>query len=808
MLLHDLGMSVAAYAGGLEELKATRDWQDAAAVLLRQKLERFPAAEELRLLPRDVQDGATREALRLRHAEHAVRLATQSWKHPSGAPRHLIEDIELRTALGELIGRVAHSHHWPVSRLEQEFPTTVGALHWCPGDWSVDPIKVACLLRLADASHLDARRAPDFLHALRHPLGDSAAHWDFQSRLVKPRLEGERLTFTSSPFPMEASAAWWLCLDTLGMVDRELRQVDALLADTGRPRFAARSVSGIEDPARMTRFLRTEGWTPVDTRIRVGDISLLVERLGGEHLYGADRTVPLRELLQNATDAVRARRLLEGRPATWGDVTVRLGKDADGDWLEVEDTGLGMSQAVLTGPLLELGTSYWSSPLAREECRGLLARGFQPTGKYGIGFFSVFMWGPHVRVVTRRSEEGQRETRVLEFQNGVRARPLLRPAREEERLLEGGTRIRVWLRNPPYEPGGLLHQDEEMSDGSWTLGDELRSMCPCADVNLYAADEGAPARELAVPAMDWQSMDGGELLERISESAVAALLPAEAVAQLGRNLRPLRGPTGHCFGRACISPYELPGTCGGKPFGLVTDGVFRGNSMALIAGLLEGTPRDMSRRNAWPLVDRELLSAWASEQGRLWSHERLSKPLLTGVAQVVRACGGEVFGLPVALGADGWMTPEHIARHQWPAVVSLLPDSADWRSLDEKGLQTRQRRLDALMRKRRHALLVSPSSPHVLEERWQGEQRDIWPPWTAEMLGAPHRYLLARHSLARVVIEAVARSWGVELEEVLFGAEVESRDLGFRDGADPAELHQALVLRNPTVHGPSGASRA
>ena len=790
MLLHDLGMSVAAYAGGIEELRATREWQDSAAVLLRQKLERFPTAQELRHLPKDVQDGATREALRLRHAEHAVRLATHSWKHATGASRFLIEDVELRVALGELIGRVAHSHHWPVSRLEEEFSAAVGALPWCPGEWSIDPLKVACLLRLADAAHLDARRAPDFLHALRQPQGVSAEHWYFQSRLHKPFLDGERLTFTSSPFPPEVAAAWWLCFDALNMVDRELRQVDALLVDMRRPRFAARGVSGVEEPTRLMRFIQTADWTPVDTRIRVGDISLLVERLGGEHLYGANTVAPLRELLQNATDAVRARRLLEGRPTTWGTVTVRLGKDDGGDWIEVEDTGLGMSQSLLTGPLLELGTSYWSSPLAQEECRGLMSRGFQPTGRFGIGFFSVFMWGARVRVITRRFEDSQRETRVLEFQDGVGSRPRLRSARQEEWLLEGGTRIRVWLRTPPYKPGGFLYDDAEASNGSWTLADLLRMLCPCPDVSLYV-DEEVSTAELAVPAVDWQRMDGRELLVQISEGAVRDL-PLDTVSRLGRNLRPLQGPTGHCFGRACIAPYEPLARCGGRPFGLVTDGVFRGTSMASIAGLLEGVPRDMSRRSAWPMVDPELLASWATEQGRLWSQERVSKLRLNDVAQTVRVCGGDVFGLPVALGSSGWMTPEEIARQQWPSAIALFPTHGIDRSNNEEELQHLQSRLDEQLRTRAHVLLVNVYSPYVLQERLQEGVQSSWPPWTSETVDAVPRFFLARHSLAWVVIEAVARSWAVGLDEVLTGATAERHPLGG---------DWALVLRNPRAAG-------
>jgi len=48
-----------------------------------------------------------------------------------------------------------------------------------------------------------------------------------------------------------------------------------------------------------------------------------------------------------------------------------------------------------------VGASYWNSSLLREEYPGLLARGFRALGRHGIGFFSVFIWGPRVTVTTR-----------------------------------------------------------------------------------------------------------------------------------------------------------------------------------------------------------------------------------------------------------------------------------------------------------------------------------------------------------------------------------------------------------------------
>ena len=52
-------------------------------------------------------------------------------------------------------------------------------------------------------------------------------------------------------FPIQEASAWWSCLDTLAQIDRELQQVDALLADKGMKRFLARRVAGIESPERL-----------------------------------------------------------------------------------------------------------------------------------------------------------------------------------------------------------------------------------------------------------------------------------------------------------------------------------------------------------------------------------------------------------------------------------------------------------------------------------------------------------------------------------------------------------------------------
>ncbi|MDQ3581702.1 MAG: ATP-binding protein, partial [Pseudomonadota bacterium] len=300
----------------------------------------------------------------------------------------------------------------------------------------------------------------------------------------------------------------------------------------------------VEKPERLAELIETEGWIPVDARIRVSDVATLATNIGGGQLYGDDKSVPLRELVQNAVDALRARQILERRPNDWGNVMVWLAKDESGDWLEIEDTGLGMSKDVLTGPLLDFGLSYWGSQLMRREHPGLLGKGFQPIGQYGIGFFSVFMLGERVQVTTRRYDYARQDTHVLESGAGLASRPILRKARPDECLIDGGSRVRVWLKRPPDSERGLLAS-------RYGRGKTLEELCvylfPALSVNLQVKDGRGNAKQI-ISADDWKTIPGSELSKRINRYD----RDKEITIAVNNNLRPLKDSSGEIIGRACI----------------------------------------------------------------------------------------------------------------------------------------------------------------------------------------------------------------------------------------------------------------
>ena len=770
-LIHDLGMGLAAYPNGIEDLKKEPLWNDVVTSLLKEKLGRLPSKDELINPDIEIQNQATDQVLRSLHAKHAECLALTEWRDREVDTQHrLIEDPEFRKLYGPIIGKIAHSHWWSVDKLRQEFQTKLGAPAGFPSEWVVDPLKLACILRVADASHLDALRAPGFLRALRKPTGDSKNHWIFQEKLNQPMLEADRLVYTSgSPFPIEDASSWWLCFDALRSADRELREVDALLADADRPRLAARGVAGVEEPERLIKFIATQDWLPIDTRIKISNVASLIRNLGGEQLYGNDKTVPLRELIQNALDAVRARRLIEGRPTDWGGVIVRQGKDSDEYWIEVEDNGVGMSADVLKGPFLDFGISLWDSELMYEEFPGLLAKGFQSTGKYGIGFFSVFMWGKRVRVTTRRCDAAHIETRVLEFSGGIDSRPLLRKAQDGEILRDGGTRVRVWLKElPSVSVQGFINYP-------WKLQDICAWLCPSIDVDLHVEIEGEE-RKKVISASDWITMDGQDLLKRTGILYHDGDRFVNSAKALSSNLKILKNPTGELVGRACIFKTNHHG------YGVVTIGGLRACTLRGISGILIGVPTTAARNVAKPVVECDELSSWASGQADLVPKIFDEPGELEYFGRIIRACFGKTDNLPIAFSANGWKSTRDLSNWHNPPNEILLSGDITPRFKDFGTVMLYD-----------HVLAISTRIPSILGL--------VWPYQLKCQIKKHGLWSISNKLCVAPVVEALSNAWSVPLEEVLrvsdlsIGGKRCEREIGLCDGKPV--IRPVDIIRKP-----------
>lgn len=647
-LIHDLGMGLASFPNGIDELKKEAIWKDTVASLLKIKHNPPLREEDFLNLDKETEKIATENVLRLLHAKHAEKLALISWKNKDGKDVFLIENNELRESYGSIIGLIAHSHWWTVEELESKLPRTLGAPGIFPPSWTIDAVKLACILRIADATQIDDRRAPSFLRTIRKPSNYSDLHWNFQQKLYQPRLERNRLVYTSkSPFSIDEIDSWWICHDTLQMVDSELKEVDSLLVDSNRQRLKAIGIASIEDPKRLSKLIAVEGWQPIDTKIKVTNVAKLVVSLGGKQLYGDNSIVPLRELIQNASDAIRARRILENEIPEFGNIIIRIGKDEFGKFIEVEDNGIGMSPKVLTGPFLDFGESFWGTSLMHEELPGLESKGFNSTGKYGIGFFSVFMWGEKVSVSSKRFENGRDTTLILEFNKGASSRPILRKANDIEVMKDGGTRIRVWFSNSRILDE--LLQQKIGKRNKINTSELIESLCPSIDCNIILEEK--TISKTIIKANDWITIPPLNLLKRVmGESRYNELdkIEKQLLTKISKNTSLLKEDDGRIVGRLALYKEEHKKEQKLSIEGKVTIGGMRSSGLTGLFGILIGRSDRASRDVGIPIVTSNKIKEWATNQAYLLSALKLDPITEIECASVIRCLGGNTSKLKIA----------------------------------------------------------------------------------------------------------------------------------------------------------------
>ncbi|MCM4077771.1 HD domain-containing protein [Paractinoplanes hotanensis] len=669
-LMHDLGMGLCAYPDGAEQVRSDPAYAGLLA-LAEERISELEPATDAEPRAKRAGEEALVEVLRRRHAERAPELLRTSFMASDGSPFYLLPDLGFRLDYGAMIGEIAESHWWDVANL-REFDGPKGSRPDHPREWTVDKLKIACILRLADAAHIDSRRAPSLVRAFRRPSGTAAEHWSFQERLMRPYVQDDRLVYTSTRrFTSNEAAAWWLAYDTIKMVDTELRRVDALFADLGRPRFPVRSVAGADAPDRLADYLQTDRWHPVDARIRVTDVGKVVGNLGGDKLYGNRPDIALRELVANASDATLARASREA--TTPGTVTIGLSQEPAGWLLTVIDQGIGMRPETLVSSLTDFGNSRWRSADTLTEHPELA--GFEPIGRFGIGFFAVFMVADEVSVYSLALDEAPRDTHVLEFTDGLAVRPLLRTAEPNERLRSAGTVVTARLRVDPRSVKGLFRNNSRRLSHTEHLHALVLPLCALSRVNIdvQGPDDARPVR--LVSADDWVVISETELFDRVyrqpDDSYKRRLALDVFCKRFLQRARLLRDEDGRIAGRAMMaSNWEaLEGS--GWYMNCVSHiyvGGLRSGTLQQSVGVFSGRPLTADRLRAFPDIDAERLTAWAESQAELLDEtDPFSREILGGVA---RALGAKAERLPCALTATGELDVPAI--HQWVAGRDLI----------------------------------------------------------------------------------------------------------------------------------------
>jgi len=304
----------------------------------------------------------------------------------------------------------------------------------------------ALILRTVDLLHVTKDRTPSVnYNIINFSDPKSVEEWDKQKetfavrhagRVFDPNDESTHTIIVSADFTEERP--FFALTEYLSWADAEIKksrrwnEQSRLHKDGEQFDFPWQGVRG---------DLRVEGNQPQPMRFEF-DRGRLLNLLVGHAIYN-DATVAVRELLQNAIDAVRFQHYLDNAntetSVPMGKVTVTWHEDSRK--LVVEDTGTGMDLDLIKHHLMRVGCSFYDTPQFAAEHKT-----FTSISRFGIGILTCFMISDDIEIVTIKGQFGYRIR-----MSSVHADYLLRELPQGDSKLLGiephGTRVSLVIRD-------------------------------------------------------------------------------------------------------------------------------------------------------------------------------------------------------------------------------------------------------------------------------------------------------------------------------------------------------------------------
>lgn len=566
--LHDAGMAYTATEAGLLRIMQSNEYKGYISRL----------APEQRSDPDQIAQ-ALAATVRKLHATAAKELA--QFEIPGTEDRYLFEPRAIRDEWAATAGDIATSHHWPMSKLESFFGMEGSSP--LPGGRTGDLLFVAICLRIIDYAHINRERALQIDRAFRGRLSaDSIVHWLAQEHIDGPSREHDELVYRAAN-PISDIDAWWLYYEMLTGLDFEIRSARRLL-DRRRDNLKKLSlvgVRGVDSPEIASKLIPTSGFLPIEVSLRTGSLDRLVELLAGETLYGPNPMAAVRELIQNARDAVRLKSRLINSEADRAlaalPITVSLKTSADRTTFEITDHGVGMSRTVMTDYLISIASDYWDSQFAAD-FPDVAEAGFDNAGKFGIGFLSCFMLGNEVEIESNRSggdrhrltlrgvgRRGELRQVASTGASGTNIKITLKPGMESQ-FSQFRERVAAYAPTLPHDLVVAVGDDRHQFPSGWLRnlppGDFVEWLTKSAS---FFADRNIPYRSISYSVVEsalpllWSKMG------HIEQVDLEKLWPEGAPEYITGSTRLIAHPTGVsilCVRGLAVQTIATQGFCG------------------------------------------------------------------------------------------------------------------------------------------------------------------------------------------------------------------------------------------------------
>lgn len=189
---------------------------------------------------------------------------------------------------------------------------------------------------------------------------------------------------------------------------------------------------------RVKLYVNNSGYNGAHYEFRT-QINTVISMFMGEELYG-DKNVFLRELIQNARDAVMTRQIYEDSHGKNYTPKIEIIYDSQKNELICRDNGIGMNRNVINKYLSDIGRSFYNSEDYSKIIAGKIKEISSPISRFGIGLLSCFLVSDKLIIKTKRINE------TTGFKIDIPSRGAFFFLQEDNKIDEFGTEIKLSLK--------------------------------------------------------------------------------------------------------------------------------------------------------------------------------------------------------------------------------------------------------------------------------------------------------------------------------------------------------------------------
>ena len=285
-----------------------------------------------------------------------------------------------------LIKEICQSHNEDINWIESNIEKD----SWIKKD-KINCWYIACLLRIGDILEIDDRSSPKSLYNYIMLSIESKTEWHKHFSIINYKkivnygedTSIEKIKEIRFDGTTKNEKVYRNILNYFDNIEKELIGTNEITK-----KYNDINYNLIFYP-KINNQIKQDGFIYDDYKIEL-DYKNITQILMGEKIYG-DKKLGVRELIQNAIDACRLRKIKNSENYT-PEINIKINQDT----VIIKDNGIGMNNYIIKHHFLNVANSYYQSDEFKNSNQN-----FNSIGQFGIGFLSSFMLSSIIKIKTR-----------------------------------------------------------------------------------------------------------------------------------------------------------------------------------------------------------------------------------------------------------------------------------------------------------------------------------------------------------------------------------------------------------------------